>query len=184
MCVLKPIKNIDANIFYEKYHLQGKTSNSKYNYGLFFNNELVSCMTFTIKNQVCTLTRFCSKSGYKIVGGASKLFTFFVRHYDVNEILSFSDITKMSGKVYDKLGFEMDKIISPSYWWVKRNDIVYWRRSCQKQYMHKLYGFDNTYKYEEHKQDDFWKRTEKEIMESMGYLQIFDSGMKRYVWKR
>ena len=28
------------------------------------------------------------------------------------------------------------------------------------------------------------ERTEKEIMEDMGYLQIFDSGMKRYVWKR
>lgn len=50
--------------------------------------------------------------------------------------------------------------------------------------MHKLYGFDSNYKYKEHKQDDFWKRTEKEIMEDMGYLQIFDSGMKRYVWKR
>lgn len=183
-CVLKSIKNIEANTFYEQYHLQGKTSNSQYNYGLFFNDELVSCMTFAVKKQVCTLTRFCTKGGYKVIGGASKLFTFFIKNHSFNEIISFSDITKMSGNVYDKLGFKMDKIIAPSYWWVKRNNIVYWRRECQKQYMHKLYGFDSNYKYKEHKQDDFWKRTEKEIMEDMGYLQIFDSGMKRYVWKR
>ena len=89
----------------------------------------------------------------------------------------------MSGKVYDKLGFQIEGITAPSYWWVKRNNIVYWRRDCQKQYMHRLYGFDENYKYKEHKDDDFWRQSEKEIMESKGYLQIFDAGMKKYVWE-
>ena len=49
--------------------------------------------------------------------------------------------------------------------------------------MHRLYGFDENYKYKEHKDDDFWRQSEKEIMESKGYLQIFDAGMKKYVWE-
>ena len=183
-CKIKEITNYVANSFYEVYHLQGKTSNSKYNYGLFFNEELISCMTFSIKKDICTLSRFCTKSGYRVIGGASKLFTYFIKQHNPQKIISFSDITKMSGKVYDKLGFKIEGITAPSYWWVKRNNIVYWRRDCQKQYMHRLYGFDENYKYKEHKNDDFWQQSEKEIMESKGYLQIFDAGMKKYVWRK
>lgn len=180
-CEIRVISNKVANEFYEQYHLQGRTSNTKYNYGLFFQDECISCMTFSIKNDICDLSRFCTKNGYRVIGGASKLLSHFLKEQNPQKIISFSDITKMSGNVYEKLGFHMEKIIAPSYWWVKKNNIVYWRRDCQKQYMHKLYGFDNTYKYKDNKDDDFWKRSEKEIMESMGYLQIFDSGMKRYV---
>lgn len=182
-CIVKEINNNVANNFYEKYHLQGRTANSKYNYGLFIKNELVSCMTFSMNKNTCILSRFCTKENFRVIGGAGKLFSYFVKQYNPKEIVSFSDITKMTGQVYDRLGFKIDKIISPSYWWVKRNNIVYWRRSCQKQYMHNLYGFDINYKYKDHKDDDFWKRSEKEIMEDMGYIQIYDSGMKKYVWE-
>ena len=183
-CSLVIIHPKQANAFYENNHLQGKTTNCKYNYGLTYNNELVSCMSFSQRNQEFFLTRFCSQKGLEVVGGASKLFSYFVKTVDPNIIISFSDITKMSGNVYNILGFKVEGITAPSYWWYKNLNNVYWRRQCQKQYMHKLPGFDSNYKYLEHKNDPFWQRSEKEIMESKKYIQIFDSGMRKHIWRK
>lgn len=183
-CTLQDISSKKANEFYEKHHLQGKTSNCKYNYGLFYNNELIACMSFSKRKEEFFLARFCSESGIEVVGGASKLFSYFIKTVNPTIIISFSDITKMSGKVYEILGFKIEEITAPSYWWFKNINNIYWRRDCQKQYMHKLPGFDPNYKYLEHKKDDFWKRSEKEIMESKRYIQIFDSGMRKHVWRK
>ena len=183
-CVLKDISNKQANSFYENNHLQGNTNNCKFNYGLFYNDELVSCMSFSKRNEQYILSRFCSKIDIEVVGGASKLFKHFLRIENPQIIISFSDITKMSGNVYKILGFKIEKITAPSYWWFHNPSSYYWRRDCQKQYMYKLNGFDKDYKYLEHKQDPFWQRSEKEIMESKGYFQIFDSGMRKHVWRK
>ena len=64
-CTLKEIKSSVANEFYNKYHLQGRTSNTKYNYGLYYNDELVSCMSFSFTKQYFILSRFCSKARCK-----------------------------------------------------------------------------------------------------------------------
>lgn len=183
-CVINNIDNITANSFYEENHLQGKTNNCQYNYGLFYNNELVACMSFLKRKEEYSLTRFCSKKEIEVVGGASKLFKHFVKCISPNEIISFSDITKMSGNVYKILGFKVESITTPSYWWFKNPSNYHWRRECQKQYMHKLPGFDPDYKYLEHKLDPFWQRTEKEIMESKKYIQVFDSGMRKHIWRK
>lgn len=182
-CEIKKINNTIASQFYDKYHLQSHTQKSKYNYGLFFNKDLVSCMTFTKNKETYILARFCSKSNINIVGGASKLFKHFLKECTPKKIVSFSDITKMSGHLYNVLGFCVEKITPPSYWWANRSGEVFWRRECQKQYMHKLPNFDKDYKYLEHKQDKFWQQSETEIMKSKGYTQIFDSGMRKHVWK-
>lgn len=183
-CVIKEILSKEANDFYDKNHLQGKTNNCKFNYGLFYDNILVSCMSFSKGNEQYTLTRFCSKIDIEVVGGASKLFKHFLKTENPQIIVSFSDITKMSGNVYKILGFKIERITAPSYWWFHNPSSYYWRRDCQKQYMHKLNGFNKDYKYLEHKKDLFWQRSEKEIMESKGYLQIFDSGMRKHVWRK
>lgn len=183
-CSLKDISSRQANDLYESNHLQGKTSNCKYNYGLFYNNQLVACMSFSKRKEEFFLTRFCSLKGTEIVGGASKLFSYFIKTVDPAIIISFSDITKMSGNVYKILGFKTEGVTAPSYWWYKNYNNIYWRRQCQKQYMHKLPGFDPTYKYIDHKDDTFWQRSEKEIMESKKYIQVFDSGMRKHVWRK
>ena len=71
---------VDADLYlYDQYHLLGTTTVQSVSYGLFYNNELLSCMSFqkgryTENNKPAwTLTRFVTRSGYSIVGGASKL---------------------------------------------------------------------------------------------------------------
>jgi hypothetical protein len=97
-----------------KYHIQGKDNSSIY-LGLFYRNRLISVMTFgplrkatgysTVKN-CWELIRFCSIKNFSVVGGAQKLFQYFLKNYNPSQILSFADRRWSSGGVYSKLGFE------------------------------------------------------------------------------
>ena len=58
--IIKEISSKDASIFYEQNHIQGKSSYS-INCGLFYNDILVSLMSFKKKKDVYELVRFCNK---------------------------------------------------------------------------------------------------------------------------
>ena len=45
-CEIRKISSKEANLFCDKYHLQGSTRANSICYGLFFNAELYSVMTF------------------------------------------------------------------------------------------------------------------------------------------
>ncbi|MBO6271662.1 hypothetical protein J6O48_02645 [bacterium] len=109
-CIIKEISYIEAKDFINQYHLQGYTID-KIRLGLFYNNELVSVMTFGKsrfnKNENETeLIRYCVKSNYKIIGGASKLFKYFINNYSFNKIISYAEADISIGTLYKKLGFK------------------------------------------------------------------------------
>lgn len=102
-------------------HMQGNDHSTK-QYGLLFNKEIISCMTFVKpKNAKYSweLSRFCNKHGYTVQGGASKLFKYFVDQLNVGEqISSYNDITKTKGDLYRILGFKCVSINKPNYVWI------------------------------------------------------------------
>jgi len=126
-CVIKEISPEIKNEFLEKYHLQGK-DNSNIKLGAFYNDELISVMTFShgniskgsknIKN-IWELNRFCSNYNYHIPGIASKLFSYFKKNYVWKEIFSYADRRWSNGNVYYRLNFNLDNITKPNYWYVK-----------------------------------------------------------------
>ena len=80
-CEVRQISTKDKNIFLNENHLQSQ-DRSTIKLGLFYENDLVSIMTF-VKPRFTNkynweLSRFCSKANYNVVGGASKLFKYFV----------------------------------------------------------------------------------------------------------
>ena len=86
-CEIKEVSHNESKLFLEKNHIQGNV-NSKYRYGLYYNNELVSLMTFgnmrkslgsKTKNECYELLRFCNKLNTSVIGGASKLFKHFIK---------------------------------------------------------------------------------------------------------
>lgn len=170
--------------FLEANHRQG-SMNASIRLGLKHKqtDELVSVMTFnkvrsTIgENKSCNsrtfeLSRFCSKCGYSIAGGANKLFTYFLRNYKYSKIISFSDVAHTKGNLYRKLSFSPVNISSPNYVWVDMYDRKYYNRvNCQKKNLHNLFRDDNI---------DIKNKTEKEIMEEHGFAQVFDSGVIRW----
>lgn len=163
-CIIKEVSVQDKNIFLEENHIQGK-DNSAIKLGLYYNDELVSLMTFCkprfSKKYTWELSRFCSKHGYNIVGGASKLINYFINHYMNGEetIVSYSDIAKTQGKIYDKLNFKFIEDSDPNYIWWKSDFDYKTRYQCQM-------------------------KNEKEIMSSKGYVRVYDCGNKVWVYKK
>lgn len=130
------IKEIDAktkNLFLEKYHIQGKDA-SQIKLGAFYNNELISVMTFAKgniskgskpKDGIWELSRFASHYDYIVIGIAGKLLNFFEKNYQWDEIFSYADLRWSVGNVYYKLGFELDSITQPGYFYTKHGKRIH-----------------------------------------------------------
>ncbi len=159
--------------FLIKNHIQGFVG-SKVKVGLFHNNELISLMTLGSLRKnlgqlnsigIYELTRFCSKLGIVVAGGASKLLKYFISHFNPQKIISYSDNNFSSGDLYSKLGFIRVNKGIPNYYWVKDG----------KRYNRFVFRKDKLIS------DGFDKdKTEIEIMISRGYVRVFDSGSERW----
>lgn len=170
-CDIRQIDTKLCNEFLNNNHLQGK-DNSSVRLGLFYDNKLVSVMTFCKprfnKQYQWELSRYCSLADVTVIGGSSKLFKWFITQYSPSNIVSYSDIGKTRGNMYSMLGFTLQSISSPNYVWFKGDNLLT-RYQCQK---HKLTEFYNL------------GSTETEIMENRGYIRIYDCGNKVWAWNR
>lgn len=168
----------DKNIvkeFLTKNHLQGFV-NTNINYGLYFNDELVSMMTFMKTRKVLNknggeyeyeLIRFCNKLNTTVIGGASKLFNRFLNEYKPSTVLSYCDLSWGTGTLYENLGFINNGDTKPNYFYVingkKENRINYQKHKLIKQ------GYDPNL-------------TESQIMNGLGYYRIYNCGNIRYLF--
>jgi hypothetical protein len=107
--------------FLNENHIQGFVS-SKIKIGLYHNNELVSIMTFDknegrkkMNDKEWNLSRFCNKINTSVVGGASKLLSYFINEYYPKRIISYADIDWSIGDLYLKLGFKEIYKTQPDY---------------------------------------------------------------------
>lgn len=128
------VREIDSKIstkFLEDNHIQGRDY-SVIKLGLFFNDELVSIMTFNksegrkkMEGGGWNLSRFCNKINYSVTGGASKLLNFFIKNYDVRRIVSYADRDWSMGDLYFKLGFYLVSQNNPDYKYIVNNKRVH-----------------------------------------------------------
>lgn len=106
---LREVSISDSRKFLDENHLQGYC-NAKFRYGLYYYDELVQMMTFgysRFKKGEIELLRFCTKGEVKIIGGASKLFTAFIRQNpDITDIISYANCDISKGDIYERLGFK------------------------------------------------------------------------------
>ena len=165
---VKLVSKEDAESFINRYHLQGYT-NSSINIGLYYNNELISILTLGKPrfnhDYEYEIIRMCTKSGVKIVGGAEKMFSYFLHNYKASSVLTYSDISKFTGNIYTKLGFKVDRISEPNYVWIEPyKNIVLSRYKTQK---HKLL---------QSIPDIDINKSETEIMSDLGYIRVYDCG--------
>lgn len=105
-------------------HLQGP-DRSSIKIGLYNDDDLVSVMTFNkfegrkkLGDFEWNLSRFCSKRGISVIGGASKMLRFFVNEYKPKRIISYSDKDWSVGGLYFKLGFVLVHETKPDYKYV------------------------------------------------------------------
>lgn len=164
-CQIKEVSSEDKIKFLNANHMQGAEKHSRYNLGLYYQNELVACMTFgksKFKKYDWDLLRFCSKHGINIPGGASKLFTYFVKNYMATgeTVVSYNDITKTKGTLYKTLGFEAISVNSPNYWWIN------------------LDNYDVRTRYDEQ------AAGEVERMHNAGYCRVCDCGTRTWLYTK
>ena len=172
---IKEVSYKDSKEFLEQNHIQGNCM-SKIRFGLYYQDELVSLMTFG-KLRKCLgnknkegsfeLLRFCNKINTNVVGGASKLFKYFIGNYCPKDVISYADRswTMNNGQtLYDKLGFDLDSISKPNYFYI--NNIK-----------------ENRFKYRKDKliEDGFDENmSEREIMTERKIYRIYNSGQLKY----
>ena len=180
-CIIKEIDSKTSEEFLNNTHIQGSV-NSAYKYGLYYNNELVSVMTFghlrkslgsqNIDENTYELLRYSCKLNTTVIGGASKLFKYFIRTINPNIIISYCDRRWSTGKLYRNLGFTLDHISQPNYWYVingnHREHRFGWRKDVLKD---KLEHFDPNL-------------TEYENMLLNGYDCIYDCGNYVFKWTK
>ena len=134
--------------FFNKNHIQGDIF-SKHNYGLYYKNRLVALMCFHDLRRVTgndskennyELTRYCTLKNFKIIGGAGKLLSHFVKTHNPESILSYADRRWSDGRLYHNLGFDFMHNTRPNYFYIVNKTRVN-RFKYQK---HKLVmdGFD------------------------------------------
>jgi hypothetical protein len=170
-CTIKEISSIESKKFLDENHIQGNV-NSKVKIGLFYENILVSVMTFSKgriimggKNTEWELNRFCNLLNTNIIGSASKLLNFFIKNYSPEKIVSYSDIRLFNGDMYKKIGFNLISQSKPNYWYVI-NGIRKHRFNYTKSKLIKE-GYEKN-------------KTEKEIMFERKIYRIYDCGNIRW----
>lgn len=176
-CEIKEISTNDAKSFLNENHLQGYCV-SKYRLGLFFNNELISVMTFGKSRHFVghnedkmELLRFANKININVIGGASKLFSHFIKKYNPKEIISYADRRWSKGNLYTKLGFELDKVTPQNYFYIPYNGLKRINRfSLRKNILVEKYGCPKD-------------MTEKEFCKRNGYYRVYDCGNLKFIWK-
>lgn len=173
-CNIQSVNSGIANKFISENHIQGKL-NSSINIGLYDKDSLIGIMTFGKPrydiNCDFELLRLCFKYDVIVVGGAEKMFKYFLTNYTCDSIVSYCDITKFNGTVYDRLGFKLVNVTEPGYFWVNNKYEVCSRYQAQK---HRLLanGFGNL------------GNTEEEIMKNRGFSKIYTSGNKKFIYRK
>ena len=139
-CSIELVPNNDYKIFCELNHLQGYGT-AKIRLGLYYNNELVQIMSFSKprynKKYDWENIRTCSVLNTIVVGGFSKLLSYFINNYE-GSIISYVDARLFNGSGYIANGFEYLYHSNCNYKYYKENsNILESRIKYQK---HKLSG--------------------------------------------
>lgn len=162
-CTVRKLDEDTKESFLDVNHIQRSDPKSAYALGLYHGDDLVACMSFRKSKYAkydWELSRFCTKHGLCVQGGASKLFRHFVDEvmHSGENVVSYNDITKTKGGIYKTLGFECTSIGSPNYWWVN------------------LDSYDIRSRYQEQ------AAGEVERMHEQGYVRICDAGTRTWVY--
>jgi hypothetical protein len=179
-CEIKEVSKRLSQQFLEDNHIQGNCVD-RLRYGLYYDKELVSLITFGGKRKVLgstqsdgefELARFCNKKYHTVIGGFSKLLKHFIKNNNVKKIITYADI-RWSGlnhekTVYSKNGFTYIGNTPPNYWYLdsKRFNTRHHRFNFRKDVLVKE-GYSK-------------EKTEWEIMQERGYDRIWDCGSMKF----
>ena len=166
-CEIRETNKEEALLFLMNNHLQESIA-AKYNYGLYYNNELVYLISLSKprfnKEYEWELLRSCSKIDLVVIGGFNKLMNHAIDNLGIDNIVSYVDKRYFNGKGYKD--WNLINETSPNYFYMK-------------DYLNR----ESRLKYQKHKiieKEDDKNLTEWQLMQLKGYDRIWDCGNKVY----
>ena len=177
-CKIQEVGRFEKKLFLDKNHIQGDVV-TNINIGLYYEGELVSLMCFG-KRRVnlgkkaanegeYELLRFCNLLNTSVIGGASKLFKYFIENKAPEYIISYCDRRYSVGNMYEKIGLTKSHISKPNYFYVqgvnRENRFKFRKSELVKD------GYDPD-------------KSEREIMKERNIPRIYDCGNIVYEWKK
>lgn len=167
-------------IFLKVNHIQGNDKSDIF-YGVFYEDILIGVMTFNSKRNMTKnkvneyeLSRFCIKSGYIVSGFTSKLLKHFIEEYNPKSVISFADrrwTIDGNKNLYVNLGFKLDSILKPSYF--------YYNSSVSKYKRFHKFSFGKNNLKKKYPNLDF-NKSENELTKELGFNKIWDCGLFKY----
>jgi hypothetical protein len=179
-CIIKPISSKISSQFLNTNHIQGNDK-SNIKLGLYFNDILVSVVTFSnkrialghknVKNKEYELSRYATSIEYRVVGGISKLLKYFITNYNPSSILTYADYRySVEDNMYSNIGFNMVGYTKPNYFYTNDYSKRLHRFNFTKHRIVSHFGGDS-------------RLTEWENMVNMGYDRVWDCGSIKYEMK-
>ena len=176
-CKIRHVPKENAKEFLNEHHLQNYARCSIF-IGLYFNDELVSIMTFGKprynKNYDYELIRYCSIKN--VIGGAQKLLTNFIREYKPKTIVSYCDKSKFTGDTYLKLGFKLIKDGRPSKHWYNMQTKEHYTDALIRQQ-----GFSRVIHHKDASEENLHTNNNRQLMLEEGFVEVYDCGQSTYI---
>ena len=156
-CEVRVVDFESCSEFLNRYSLTNKMTEEDICFGLFYQDKLFQVMVLgrPRKNDSVQyeMLHFCSRNGFRIVGGLSKLFSYFKNSFKPESVVSYCDSSKFEGTVYEILGFhKVGELISVCHLSKKKQQLII---------------------------DDNDKK--KELIEK-GFVEVFDCGYQKYLF--
>lgn len=174
-CALCPSTSKDVQGFLEQHHIQGAAKGSAV-FTLTHRGEVAAVMVFS----KVTSERGATDAGWElvryasagtVVGGASRLFTAFLRAHRPSRVISYSDRRLFSGGMYEKLGFAKLHDTRPTYT-VLVGDQRKHKANFKKSLLAKRLG-----------PEAVTGRTEQEVCKEQGWFRVYDCGVTKWEWR-
>lgn len=160
-----------TNEFLERTHIQGSEPAATIHLGAFYQSDLKGVMTFgkNYNSGEWELKRYAS-DGHN-PGMASKLFNHYIKEYNPESIMSYSDNRWTTGNLYKTLGFKKIKDVKPSYFYVEDYLRRHHRSKFTKKNIRKRWNISESVEF-----------TERQFMFDAGFDRIWDCGNKKWLW--
>lgn len=176
-CVVKEIDKDTSKSFINTNHIQGYKGGTL-SLGCYTKNtdKLIGVMVFIKTDKEWILNRFATDNSFICKGVGGKLFSYFVKNYDPQTVISFADLRWTINKdnnLYTKIGFSIDSILKPNYQYVNSchpSERIH-KFNFRKDILEKRYNIDKS-------------KTEDELTQELGYYKIWDCGLIKYKWRK
>ena len=181
-CSVVTLSHAQAAVFLNTYHIQGIGPAASVYLGLESGGELAAVATFgkgrsgaMVARGGWEVLRYASRG--TVVGGFGKLFSEFLRREAPSEVVSYCDLRYGDGRLYAALGFTLDAVTEPDYWWLPSKNTTE-RVSRYQTQKHKIA------KHPVLKEFYSPDLSERAICEAAGWKQVLGVGNQRWIWRK